>query len=141
MNWYVKYEGTGKVSGPMNREEALAKAERADGMVFHDGVFEERGDNLSVSYPLLDGVKDVIIQLLSREALSESERKQILVLVARLCRSREIRAMIRGGVFDVVSIDDGIHLVVNDYDVEGSSPDVLDQDDEGNDCVISEYGG
>lgn len=39
MNWYVKYEGTEEISGPMTKEEALSKADQADGMIFSEDIF------------------------------------------------------------------------------------------------------
>lgn len=50
-------------------------------------------------------------------------------------------ATVRGGVFEVETIDRGVHLVVTDYDVEGSTQAAdLDHDNEGVECVIQEYG-
>jgi hypothetical protein len=39
-NWYIRYEGTGNVDGPISRSDALQRAEQAEGMVFHAHIFE-----------------------------------------------------------------------------------------------------
>lgn len=39
MNWYVKHGGTEEISGPMTKEEALSKADQADGMIFSENIF------------------------------------------------------------------------------------------------------
>jgi len=40
MNWYVKYDSTGEISGPMTKRDALSKAEVTDVLVFNDEFFE-----------------------------------------------------------------------------------------------------
>ncbi len=40
--WYVRWEGTGEVAGPMSNEEAFAMAERIDGMIFSGDIFSPK---------------------------------------------------------------------------------------------------
>jgi hypothetical protein len=42
MNWYVKYEGTGEVSGPMSEGDALSEAELTDVLVFNENIFSPK---------------------------------------------------------------------------------------------------
>lgn len=39
MNWYVKYNGTGEISGPVHQKTALSMAEQFDGMAFSEEIF------------------------------------------------------------------------------------------------------
>ena len=38
--WYVRFEGTGEILGPMSKHEAYGRAEAADGVVFSSEIFE-----------------------------------------------------------------------------------------------------
>ena len=42
MMWYEKYAGTGFISGPMTKDEALRKTDEADGMIFSENIFSPK---------------------------------------------------------------------------------------------------
>jgi hypothetical protein len=48
---------------------------------------------------------------------------------------------VRGGIADVVHLPPDVELLIRDYDIDGTDPDRLDLDDDGNLCVVSEYVG
>lgn len=136
--WYVRHEGTGEISGPMTKDEVLDKADDVEGMVFSDEIFETHHvpeDVTALINELVDGIENApptpLIDLGKRAA-----HKLVL-----LSRPLEVTATVRSGVFEVETIEEGVHLVVIDYDIEGDTQAVdYDQDEEGVDCIIQEYG-
>lgn len=42
MSWYVIYQGTGEISGPMTKERALVMAEEMEGLVFSEDIFSPK---------------------------------------------------------------------------------------------------
>ena len=181
IQWYVRWEGTNEISGPMSKQEALDATGDGSGMAFSEGVFEpyhvpadttllvnellaiKRVTMLDLCKRAADmlvilsrprevaGVSGVVTSLLSASSdadkvagfveLSPNEAKDIANDLTLLARPREVMATVRGGVFEVETIAQGVHLVVRDYDVEGSTQAAdFDHDDDGNECIISEHG-
>lgn len=135
--WYVRYDGTGEISGPMSKDEALDKANQADGMVFSDGIFE--------LYHVPEDVTALVNELVGIEKTPPTPLidlgKRAAHKLVLLSRPHEVTATVVSGVFSVETIDRGVHLVVRDYDIEGNTQAAdFDQDDDGVDCVIQEYG-
>ena len=46
---------------------------------------------------------------------------------------------VRGGVAEVISIPEGVRVILRDYDVEGCSSEHLDIDEDGEECVEGIY--
>ena len=42
MKWYIRYESTDEIDGPMKQELALTKAGRVDGLVFSEEIFDPK---------------------------------------------------------------------------------------------------
>ena len=59
MNWYVKYEGTEEIAGPMSKDEALAMADRVDGMIFSGNIFSPQFVTTSEAEAVLTGLRRI----------------------------------------------------------------------------------
>ena len=50
---------------------------------------------------------------------------------------RIVRVTVEGGVIQYVEVPEGVTVIVRDYDAEGCDPDLVEQDDDGNDYIES----
>ena len=138
-DWYIRWEATNEISGPMTKEEALEHTGDGSGMAFSEGVFEPYhvpADTTSLVNELLalgDG------QERSSGDVGDVGKRAAEMLVI-LSRPREVTATVKGGVFEVETIAQGVHLVVRDYDTGGVDGDEIEEDSGGS-HLVQEYGG
>lgn len=138
MNWYVKYEQTGKIDGPLTKEKALAFAEGGDGMAFSEQIFESQ-------FVTSEDVENLLSDL--RETRTKPVRydidqlcKRAVDVITLLSAEKVIECSIQGGVFSVESeMPHGVKLEVLDYDVENYDLDDLIEDESGTACKILEF--
>ncbi len=133
--WYVKYEGTDEISGPMTKAEAQDWAEQAGGMVFVFEPFHLPADTTQLVSGLLEIKRDSQIRE-DKIALL----KKAAEVISLLSRSREVIATVCGGVFEVDTMDQGVHMVVRDYDITESAGVDVDVDENGKRHLRMEFG-
>jgi len=135
MSWYVKFESTGEIVGPMSKDMALSRAGFCDGLAFNESIFDP-------TVIISSGVDNLISRLKAWYPFEDVQltnllRETINALTILSC-DKLVEATINGGVFDVETIPVGVTLSVRDYDISDET-DV--QDDEIGSYHLMEYGG
>jgi hypothetical protein len=136
MNWYVRYEGTGEVQGPMSRDEALLRAGEADCLVFHERIFEPQFVASEEVKVLLRRVAEQRRQIEERPKLDLDHQSILDVIIEAgemiilLSAKKRITGTIEGGVLSLDEVPAGVSIDVRDYDVVGEE-DYFEEDEEG----------
>ncbi len=51
--------------------------------------------------------------------------------------SKVVKITVRGGVIQDVDVPEGVQVVVHDFDTDGTEPDRLSRDENGDECVVN----
>lgn len=144
--WYVRWEGTGEITGPFSKEKALELPTAGDGLVFSSSIFEPQ----FVTTPEVDHVIGALRTLASwtrREDRNFADvgaevrlvSQRAIDMITLLSREKVVTCSVEGGVTEVVELPVGVKLVVYDYDIEGYDVDRLTEDESGRECVEIEF--
>lgn len=138
MNWYVKFEGTGVISGPMSHEKAEYYAEAAVGLVFSEAVFEQEE---VVNFPskVEDLLKDLHLHVMPLSVGKDynldnrlsSLCQRAIDTITNLSREKVVRGTIQGGVLSLEDVPAGVTVDIKDYDCEGVDEENLNKDETG----------
>lgn len=163
MDWYVKYEGTNEISGPMSKEDALQRAERADGMIFNEKIFEPEfvtSEEVRIMIAELKSIREAMAIIRMEDhgqggVVFEGEDDAVGTVLQRvsdalilLSREKMVEATVEDGVFNVVKMSLGVRLVCRNYDIhlpfldpESSNydPDRITNDPSGRSCIEREF--
>ena len=109
-NWYVKWEDNDRISGPMSKEEALDMTDIGSGMAFSEMIFEP--------YRLPVNVTEIVNYLLTCKfkGVNTIQLRRAAEMLTLLSCPRQVTATIKGGVFEVETIAQGVDLEVRNYD-------------------------
>lgn len=62
VGWYVRYEGTGEISGPRSKEDAQSLADAAGGIIFSEQIFSpEEANTSSEVESLIEDLNKVLV--------------------------------------------------------------------------------
>ena len=51
--------------------------------------------------------------------------------------NKVVKIIVRGGVIQDVQVPEGVQVVVHDYDTDGTEPERLSRDENGDACVVN----
>ena len=51
--------------------------------------------------------------------------------------TKVVRITVQGGVIQDVQVPEGVQVVVHDFDTDGTEPDRLSRDENGDECVVN----
>lgn len=136
MNWYVKYEGTGEISGPMTQDEALSivgkdGGDAADGLVFSENIFSPKFVTTPEVEGLLAEMKSVAEAGIVIPHVIQEVMMRAIDMIIFLSREKVVSGTIQGGVLDLDPIPEGVTVDIRDRDCDGIDENKLEKDDQG----------
>lgn len=150
-DWYVRWEGR-SISGPMSKELALGLTKDRTGIIFSGNIFSSEHIASKLKYQLdveLDKVMPKVSRLIDHLlkfaksgwsdslnsadlAIPSSDDLELLHQAAEALlftsAEKQVRLSVRGGVISDEVLPRGVHLIIDEYDVEGMDETELTED-------------
>lgn len=130
--WYVRFEATGEIAGPMTKDKALSTV---DGMAFSENIFSPR----FVTTPEVEKILRQLQSMEENDPPGKSLLQAIIDTITLLSAKKVVTGTIEGGVLSLDDVPDGVDVEINDYDVSGDEEN-LEEDSGGRTFAACRWG-